>query len=186
MANGGSITWVLDVDDARFQSGLKNAEKSIESVSNSAESAAKIIAGLGVAGATAFGALAVKGVKLAGNLESAEQGFVALLGSAKKAEDVMARIKKEAAATPFELPGLVEGTQALAAITKNGDKAIDILLDVGKAIATSGKGQAEMNSVIANLQQVASTCEYRDWETDRKSTRLNSSHSAKSRMPSSA
>ena len=29
-------------------------------------------------------------------------------------------------------------------------------------------------------------CPYRDWETDRKSTRLNSSHSAKSRMPSSA
>ena len=29
-------------------------------------------------------------------------------------------------------------------------------------------------------------CIYRDWETDRKSTRLNSSHSAKSRMPSSA
>ena len=28
--------------------------------------------------------------------------------------------------------------------------------------------------------------DYRDWETDRKSTRLNSSHSAKSRMPSSA
>ena len=27
---------------------------------------------------------------------------------------------------------------------------------------------------------------YRDWETDRKGTRLNSSHSAKSRMPSSA
>ena len=30
------------------------------------------------------------------------------------------------------------------------------------------------------------TDSYRDWETDRKSTRLNSSHSAKSRMPSSA
>ena len=34
-----------------------------------------------------------------------------------------------------------------------------------------------------NLPQVN---QYRDWETDRKSTRLNSSHSAKSRMPSSA
>ena len=33
-----------------------------------------------------------------------------------------------------------------------------------------------------NIQQMP----YRDWETDRKSTRLNSSHSAKSRMPSSA
>ena len=32
----------------------------------------------------------------------------------------------------------------------------------------------------------ASAPSYRDWETDRKSTRLNSSHSAKSRMPSSA
>ena len=28
--------------------------------------------------------------------------------------------------------------------------------------------------------------EYRDWETDRKSTRLNSSHRSLSRMPSSA
>ena len=27
---------------------------------------------------------------------------------------------------------------------------------------------------------------YRDWETDRKSTRLNSSHITRSRMPSSA
>ena len=34
--------------------------------------------------------------------------------------------------------------------------------------------------------QVLKVIRYRDWETDRKSTRLNSSHSAKSRMPSSA
>ena len=34
--------------------------------------------------------------------------------------------------------------------------------------------------------EYVSTRTYRDWETDRKSTRLNSSHSAKSRMPSSA
>ena len=30
------------------------------------------------------------------------------------------------------------------------------------------------------------SAEYRDWETDRKSTRLNSSHEFVSRMPSSA
>ena len=34
--------------------------------------------------------------------------------------------------------------------------------------------------------QTTNSSAYRDWETDRKSTRLNSSHSAKSRMPSSA
>ena len=32
----------------------------------------------------------------------------------------------------------------------------------------------------------ATFAEYRDWETDRKSTRLNSSHITRSRMPSSA
>ena len=38
---------------------------------------------------------------------------------------------------------------------------------------------------IIHMGAISATT-YRDWETDRKSTRLNSSHSAKSRMPSSA
>ena len=45
------------------------------------------------------------------------------------------------------------------------------------------------SNVIGNGIQFQSQVKmqpYRDWETDRKSTRLNSSHSAKSRMPSSA
>ena len=45
-------------------------------------------------------------------------------------------------------------------------------------------------SLTLNLDNIQATngyrIVYRDWETDRKSTRLNSSHSAKSRMPSSA
>ena len=48
----------------------------------------------------------------------------------------------------------------------------------------------EMLVAISQLQDFFITIKqlgaYRDWETDRKSTRLNSSHSAKSRMPSSA
>ena len=41
------------------------------------------------------------------------------------------------------------------------------------------------NIVLLSYKEDGYT-QYRDWETDRKSTRLNSSHSAKSRMPSSA
>ena len=40
--------------------------------------------------------------------------------------------------------------------------------------------------IIEVNEDIPSNAQYRDWETDRKSTRLNSSHSAKSRMPSSA
>ena len=41
---------------------------------------------------------------------------------------------------------------------------------------------ADLNA--AGLNPILSA--YRDWETDRKSTRLNSSHITRSRMPSSA
>ena len=37
-----------------------------------------------------------------------------------------------------------------------------------------------------NMEYCVNPGDYRDWETDRKSTRLNSSHSGESRMPSSA
>ena len=43
-----------------------------------------------------------------------------------------------------------------------------------------------ISKVIDGISQSAGVPEYRDWETDRKSTRLNSSHSGESRMPSSA
>ena len=46
-----------------------------------------------------------------------------------------------------------------------------------------GHGNLAMRSL---KQMLPDSIWYRDWETDRKSTRLNSSHSAKSRMPSSA
>ena len=46
----------------------------------------------------------------------------------------------------------------------------------------------QSDPVVPNGRAIAQRIKgtYRDWETDRKSTRLNSSHSAKSRMPSSA
>ena len=42
------------------------------------------------------------------------------------------------------------------------------------------------SGAAANKYQIISAADYRDWETDRKSTRLNSSHRSLSRMPSSA
>ena len=46
--------------------------------------------------------------------------------------------------------------------------------------------QHQRDVINASLKRFGFITLYRDWETDRKSTRLNSSHSAKSRMPSSA
>ena len=46
------------------------------------------------------------------------------------------------------------------------------------------KGEIDYNFITDHFG--GNVTEYRDWETDRKSTRLNSSHSGESRMPSSA
>ena len=43
----------------------------------------------------------------------------------------------------------------------------------------------DLEKEVEDLRELIKPC-YRDWETDRKSTRLNSSHSGESRMPSSA
>lgn len=157
------------------------ADAQLKAVITAEDRASKVIAGVGkslddtksrLAGALDFtkklapafavlgaaaGGLAGKGVQVAGQLEAMRQGFVTLLGSAEAADKTMARIKKEAAATPFELPGLTSATQALALVTKDGDKAIDVLLNVGKALAAAGKGQAELDRIIGNLQQISLT-----------------------------
>ena len=45
---------------------------------------------------------------------------------------------------------------------------------------------SKFSSYVANGDKLEACGHYRDWETDRKSTRLNSSHRSLSRMPSSA
>ena len=46
--------------------------------------------------------------------------------------------------------------------------------------------EAQKRAYIIADNRLALDASYRDWETDRKSTRLNSSHITRSRMPSSA
>ena len=63
-------------------------------------------------------------------------------------------------------------------------KSVDSLT---KMKALEDKGYTFAATVEQSVRSFGSTkTRYRDWETDRKSTRLNSSHEIPSRMPSSA
>lgn len=138
---------------AKVGGSLDQVKSKLETATEASQKVALGLAGIGLAAA----GFAAKGVQVAGQLEAMRQGFVTLLGSAEAADKTMERIKQEAARTPFELPGLTSATQALALVTKDGDKAIDVLLNVGKALASAGKGQAELDRIISNLQQIALT-----------------------------
>lgn len=139
----------------KLTSELDSAESSgtrfggaLKYVATAAVAAAAAISTAAIAGATF-------GIKVAAQLQTAEVGLKTLLGSSEDAASTIARLKKEAARTPFELPGLSQATQLLSSVTKDGDKSIDILLNVGEALAAMGKGQAELDRIIVNLQQVA-------------------------------
>ena len=59
----------------------------------------------------------------------------------------------------------------------------------GNVIGSISQNKTNQTSIDINRENNAFNAQqapYRDWETDRKSTRLNSSHRSLSRMPSSA
>ena len=62
-----------------------------------------------------------------------------------------------------------------------------LLMSAALGAAALSAGAGLVGSFFgANKQDKNAQAPYRDWETDRKSTRLNSSHRSLSRMPSSA
>ena len=69
-----------------------------------------------------------------------------------------------------------------AVLFSNDNKTIEYL----QPLVSPQPAQAPENSNRGCANCEFLTFCYRDWETDRKSTRLNSSHSGESRMPSSA
>ena len=86
-----------------------------------------------------------------------------------------------------EYVSLNEGIKEVVELYKNNQQLYKILTDNNSKLLNrliSIDPTANMEKDVAG--KYTKWLMYRDWETDRKSTRLNSSHSAKSRMPSSA
>ena len=91
---------------------------------------------------------------------------------------------------PVDLSPLVAMLAASATGILNAQSiaaAVDTTTFVTAFANNQNVSEAYMGRFGRNVTVVASgAAPYRDWETDRKSTRLNSSHRSLSRMPSSA
>lgn len=143
----------VDNATAVINSVNKAVQNSTASFSKAVEGSQKFALGL-TAVATAATPFIYQGVKVAAQLETIRSGFITLLGSAEKADEVLAQIKRDAATTPFELAGLAQANQLLTSVTKDGARSERFLLNVGKALAAMGKGQPELDRIIVNLQQI--------------------------------
>jgi len=132
------------------QSNLSKAKSKLD---NAADASNSFAFGLTAVGAS-LTAVAAVGINFNAEMETTRQGLVTLLGTTEEADKTLARVKEEAKRTPFEIGGLSQATQLMASVTKNGDKAINVILDVGEGLAAMGKGQAELDRLIVNLQQI--------------------------------
>lgn len=94
------------------------------------------------------------GMQVAETLEAAEVGFESILAPGQDVKALLLDIQKNAVKTPFDVDDLTASTQKLALITKNGAQAEQTILDLGAAVAAAGRGNAELNRMAVNLQQI--------------------------------
>lgn len=141
--------------------GVKGSEKvesalgGIRSRLMSVIGAAKIAIGvLGAMAAAAGGALVKSVISASVEMDSLMRGLRAVTGSADAATAELAKLKEVA-----KLPGLgfqeaIQGSVRLQAAGLSAELSRESLMSFGNALATVGKGRAELDGVILALTQI--------------------------------
>lgn len=103
-----------------------------------------------------FATNAVKtGIAYNAEIERYSTGFENMLGSAEKAQKVMAAIQEDAAKTPFNVSSLTQANQLLIGAGENAEYSRKVIMALGDAVSATGGGNEELSRMAGNLQQIA-------------------------------
>ena len=130
-----------------------------------------------------------------GILPASQHGSVALLPSSYRSDLSSSYVVSAGSGSPAQVSNPANGTSPQTENTSSSKRTVVLNSDLSalsirateylqrwkEVVQFSSKDYSDQMAAQFGIHEA-----YRDWETDRKSTRLNSSHSAKSRMPSSA
>lgn len=135
-----------------LQSKFSNVTKVIQPAVGASQAFAVGLTAIGTA-VVGFG---VSAIKAAGDMEALTKGMIAVSGSSEKAQENIKQLKEVA-----KLPGLgfeeaIRGSINLQAAGLSADKSQRALKAFGNALATVGKGRAELDGVVLALQQIQS------------------------------
>lgn len=138
MGYDGSLKFDTKIDTSGFTSGITKL--------GSLASKGLAILGGAIAGVTAsLGAGAIAGIKYNASIETYQTSFEVMTGSASKAAEIIQRLKKVGADTPFELTNLADTTQLLMNYGFTADEAMDKMMMLGDI----SQGSADKMSRIA-------------------------------------
>ena len=134
----GSLKFDTEINESGFNSGISK-------LGGIAKKGAGVAFAAVGAVTAALGAGVVAGVKYNASIESYQTSFEVMTGSAEKAAEVIDKLKKVGAETPFELPDLADTTQLLMNYGFSADEAMDKMMMLGDI----SQGSAEKMSRIA-------------------------------------
>lgn len=138
MGYDGSLKFDTEINESGFNSGISK-------LGGIAKKGAGVAVAAVSAVTAALGAGVVAGVKYNASIESYQTSFEVMTGSAEKAVEVIDKLKKVGAETPFELPDLADTTQLLMNYGFSADEAMDSMMMLGDI----SQGSAEKMSRIA-------------------------------------
>lgn len=134
----GSLKFDTEISEKGFNSGITK-------LGSLAKGGLSVLAGAIGSVTAALGAGAVAGLKYNASIETYQTSFEVMTGSAEKAAEVVERLKKVGAETPFELPDLADTTQLLMNYGLTADEAMDKMMMLGDI----SQGSADKMSRIA-------------------------------------
>lgn len=94
------------------------------------------------------------GVEYNAEIETYMTRLETLTGSAEKANEVLEQIKRDALNTPFDVSSLTQAESLLLATGVSAEEARADILALGDAVSASGGGNAELQRMAVNLQQI--------------------------------
>lgn len=153
MASLNQLTVKITGESSSFERAAASARKSIEDLESTVK---RVGASLSATLSLPLAGIATLAVKSAAEMDSLKRGLTAVAGSSAEASAQLERLKKVA-----ELPGLgfreaVQGSINLQAAGFSAETAERALKAFGNALATVGKGKADLQGVILALSQIQS------------------------------
>lgn len=155
MATVASLQVLIGANTKGLQREIANVQKTIRQKlgGNAIEISENMIAG--VAGlSAALAGLGAVAVRSAAQMEQTEKAFTTLLKSADLAKDFLAELERFAAATPFELPGLLNASKRLLAFGFSAQQVIPILTAIGDSAAALGMGEEGISRLTTAIGQI--------------------------------
>lgn len=155
MATVASLQVLIGANTKGLQKEIANVQKTIRQKlgGNAIEISENMIAG--VAGlSAALAGLGAVAVRSAAQMEQTEKAFTTLLKSADLAKDFLAELERFAAATPFELPGLLNASKRLLAFGFSAQQVIPILTAIGDSAAALGMGEEGISRLTTAIGQI--------------------------------